>query len=306
MHTRTSLQSRTDAPSTFCGSPSRSLGNELRHGSRDLHETSRKTQDAVPLSEGAFSILGTPQPDLMNSSIQALAGASDDHDGNALQSCPDSRRGLAKDKLMVCNEVVESRSTSALSNHIMETQNKTTHTSEPREQSVGPMLHNTLSERGSTQSVSSGDAYGAIESLQSSKWLSSATIDNYLRLFHQAPYHIVDPHYFDTKDPCRMRRKTLPHLPCSSQDGCKILAPVLHGNKHWTLLVLDLWSNAYDHFDSLCKAEYLDNVEQVVKEFLAGVKNRIPEACENNFPSDIENRPNMWEGTVRPLVSLFS
>jgi hypothetical protein len=103
-----------------------------------------------------------------------------------------------------------------------------------------------------------------------------------------------------------MQRKTLPRLPSSSQNNCKILAPVLHGDKHWTLLVLDLWSNTYDHFDSLGKGEYLDDVKQVVKEFLAGVKNRIPEACEYNFPSDMEDRPNMWEGTVRPLVSLFS
>jgi hypothetical protein len=306
MHTRMSPQSRIDAPSTFCGSPSRSLGNELRHGSRDLDETSRRTQDAVPVSEDAFPNLGSPQPDLMNSSIQALAGAGDDHDRNDLQSCPDLHHGLAKDKPMVWNEAVGSRTTCALSNHIMVTQNKTTHSSEPRDQSLGLMLHNTLSEKGSTQSVSSGDAHCAIESLQPTKWLSSATINNYLRLFHQPPYHIVDPHYFDVKDPCRVQRKTLPRLPNSSQDGCKILAPVLHGDKHWTLLVLDLWSNTYDHFDSLGKAEYLDDVKQVTKEFLAGVKNRIPEACENNFPSDIEDRPNMWEGTVHPLVSLFS
>jgi hypothetical protein len=305
MHTRTSLQSRVDAPSTFSGSPSRSLGNELRHGSRDLDETLRKTQDAVPLSEGAFPNVGTSQPDLMNSTMQALAG-SDDHDRNALQSCPDSRNGLAKAKPMVCDEVVGSRTTCALSSHIMITQNKTTNSSDPQEQSLGPMLHNTLSEKGSTQIVSSGNAYCAVESLHPTKWLSSGIINIYLRLFHQPPYHIVDSHYFDAKDPCRMQRKTLPRLPSSLQDGCKILAPVLHGDKHWTLLVLDLWSNTYDHFDSLGKAEYLDDVKQVVKEFLAGVKDRIREACENNFPSDIEDRPNMWEGTVRPLVSLFS
>jgi hypothetical protein len=158
VHTRTNLQSRIDAPSTFCGSPSRSLSNDLPHGSRDLDETSRKTQDADLLSEGTFPNVGTLQPHLMNSSIQALAGTNDDHDENGLQSCPDSGHGLTKDMPRVCNDVVGSRTTCALSNHIMITQNKTTNSLESREQSLAPMLQDALSDKGSTQSVLSGDA----------------------------------------------------------------------------------------------------------------------------------------------------
>lgn len=188
---------------------------------RDITET----QDAIPLSEGSFPNVGTPQPDLMNCAIRALAGIGD-HDRNALQSCHDSRHGLVKDNPMVCSEVVESCTTCGLSNHIMITQNKTTDSSEPQEQSLGLMLHNTLSGKGSTQRVSSRDGYCAIESLQPTKWLSSTIINYYLRLFHQPPYHIIEPQYFDAKDPCRMQRKTFPRLLNSSQDGCKILAPV--------------------------------------------------------------------------------
>ncbi len=305
IHIQTSLQSKSDAPSNFCVSPSPSRGNELPQGSQDLNTTSRKTQVTNSVSGDTFPSVGTPQPCLMNSSIQTVSGTSDDHNRNALQSCPNSGNGHSKDRPVTCDDVVGSRSIYAPSDHTITTQNKSAQSSESRKQSLGPMLHNTLSQKSSTQNVSSSDACHANESLQPNKGLSSATIDSYLRLFHQPPYHIVDPHYFDVKDPCKMQHKPLPRLPSLSQNGCKILAPVLHSDKHWTLLVLDLWSNTYDHFDSLGQAEYLDDVKELVKEFLAGVKNRIPEACEHNFPSDMQDRPKMWDGAVRPLVSIF-
>jgi hypothetical protein len=305
MHTQKNLQSRSDAPNPFRGSPSRSLANELSHGSGELDETSRMTQDTNVLSEGLSPNVAIHHPDLMNASLQALAGTSH-HERHALESFPDSATGLIKDKSVVGNDVVEPCASCEPSNHDVIMQNETAHSSTSREDSQVPIPLDTPSRKHPTPIVSSSDARGTFESLQPAKWLTSTALNNILRLFHQPPYHILDPHYCDTKDPCRMRYKPLPCLPSPSQDGCKILAPVLHGDNHWTLLVLDLWSNTYDHFDSLGKAEYLDDAKQVVKEFLAGVKNRIREACEHNFPNDIEDRPNMWEGTVRPLVSLSS